>query len=288
MRTRLVVVDSSPLLYRNYYGATRNLRTSKGMKSGGMFGFLKSFLSLKERFKESYFLFTFDGGDSGRRELYSGYKPLVEKEEKHQAFYRQLKHVELFLQSVGVPTLHYEGLEADDLISIAAAQWVERHPLYNAIIISSDRDFFQCLLKRVMLYDDRAKTFYGPTEVEKLLGIKFENFLFYKCLLGDSSDNIPGMPGFGKIKAAEFSHIGPHIVEGQLFLDFQRNMRLMKLPKSFEEMECLNKKTIDKYTLDMHNWFTGMEEGGHVKVHERAQKMLDYYEIRSLGVEDFL
>ena len=284
MKTRIVIIDASPLLYRSYYGGNKNLRASTGMKTGAMFGFLRSYIALQKRFPQAYFLTVFDGiGVSGRRELYSEYKPLTDK---NKAILRQMKHVRMFLEYAGLPTLYDEALEADDFISIASHMWCDRHPLYNTIIVSSDRDFFQLLTHRVMQYDGRKEEFYGPKEVQEILGVPPEHVVWYKCYLGDTADNIPGMPGIGKKKAVELAHLGPFGVTGSLSLDFMRNQRLITLPKSFAGLECLDKRTQKKHNLTVENWFTHMEDGGY-NIHEKAQQLLDFYEIKSFTVEDF-
>lgn len=284
MKTRLVIIDGAPLVYRNYYGQSKNLRASSSMKTGAVFGTLKSYLALQKRFPQAYFLTVFDGiGASGRRELYDGYKPI---KEKNKAIVRQMKHVRLFLEYAGLPTLYDAALEADDFISIASHMWCERHPLYNTIIVSSDRDFFQLLTHRVMQYDGRVEKFYGPKEVQEVIGVPPEHVVWYKCYLGDSADNIPGMPGIGKKKAAELAHVGPFGVTGSLSLDFMRNQRLITLPKSFAGLECLDKRAQKRHNLVMENWFSHMEGGGH-NIHEKAQQLLDFYEIKSFTAEDF-
>lgn len=284
MQTRLLVLDGAPLVYRNHYGAAKNLRTSSGMESGAFYGTLKSYLALKKRFPKAHILTVFDGpGASGRRDIYADYKP---PQDRNAAIVRQLRHVRLFLHYAGLPVLYNEALEADDMVSIATQQWCARHPLYNAVIVSSDRDFFQLLTHRVMQYDGRAGQFYGPKEVQEVLGVPPEHVVWYKCYLGDMADNIPGMPGIGKKKAAQLAHLGPFGVTGSLTLDFMRNQRLIRLPKSFAGLECLGLREQKRQALALENWFTRLEQGGH-HVRPEAQKILDYYEIVSIAVHDF-
>lgn len=288
MRTRLLVIDCHPVVYRNLYAkGTRDLKTSAEVPSGAFYGSLKTLLTLKNRFPSAYMLCAFDGGSSGRHGIYPEYKPVHERNLHVQD---TIEHVRSFCSCIGLPVLYEETIEADDLISISASMWIKRNKLYHSMIVSSDNDFFQLVNSRITMFDDRAKLFYGPDEVFAKIGVKVENFIHYKCLYGDVADHIPGIPGFGKVKAAKYAPTGILGVPEEYKEDFQRNKKLISLPHSFKDMEYfLDRKSRSIYTLAVENIFRGWEEdeGRHLNI-SLARKMLDYYEIKSLSVEDFL
>lgn len=292
MKTRLIIVDASHLMYRNYYGkGTRELRTSKWIRSGMFYGFLKSILSLKERFQNPHILTIFDNGYSGREMSYPEYKrnKLRKETEKPKSFYAQGKNIRVFLRSVGMQVIKIDGIEADDIISIAARTWTARHKLNNVIIVSSDRDFFQIVDTRIMLADEKAGEYYGPDEVFAKTGVHVYNYLRYKCLLGDmASDNITGVPGIGKVKSAELALSAPACLSDEKHIEiFWRNYHLMELPKTFHEMRCMTKEDQHRHTQILENIFGRFELGSYTRKEELAQKYLDFYECQSLKLEDF-
>lgn len=287
MKTRLLLLDMHPILYRSLYAVgTRSLQTSTGRLSGAFFGSLRTLLALRKQFPQAYMLCAFDGGSSGRHTIYPDYKPYGDRPPEIQD---QLDHLRAFCSHIGIPVLYLDGIEADDLIAIAASQWVQPHPLYHSMIVSSDTDFFQLVSSYITVYDDRAKRFYGPDEVKAKTGVWPLHYLAYKCLKGDVADHIPGIPGFGPVNAAKYAPAGLAGVPDGWKTEYTRNMQLMKLPISYRHMAHLF--TIQEqrqYTRDLHNLFHRLQqEERHIQP-EQAQAALDYYEVTSIRVEDFL
>ena len=235
---RLIIIDSHPLAYRAYYSpGTRKLKTSDGTLSGLFFGFIRSYITLQSRFPKSHFIFCFDSGASWRNKVYPAYKS-HHPPGTLEGFDLQLEDLKTFIQALGIPTFIQSGLEADDLISVCACEWVASIKDGTAVIVSSDRDFFQLVSEKISCYDDRAKTFYGPAEVEAKTGVRPEHIVNYKALLGDPSDNIAGVYGYGPKKAALYAKY----IYSEEYLDadeldiFFRNIRLINLPQSLGEL----------------------------------------------------
>lgn len=294
MNTRLIVVDGNPLLYRSYHSpGTRNLKTSKGLMSGGFYGFLRSYLTLKKRFHHSPFIFCFDSGRSWRNDIFPGYKTHAE-DPKPNGFLRQLEHAKDFLTLIGVPVYCVPMLEADDLISVFTCAWSRLLLKHTVIIVSSDRDFFQLINDSIMVYDDRAKKFYGPTEVNESIGIDCKYFLYYKCLIGDVSDKIPGVIGFGPVKAKKLCNLQADInfslqLSERDIAVFQRNMELIRLPRSVKDLKSTNQ--IQYYLreeIDSLDDLKKVTYNSDVALLKKAQELLDIYECKSFTVETFI
>lgn len=292
---RLILVDTHPLLYRAYYSkGTEGLKNSKGLLTGAFYGALKLIQALRTRFLDAHFIFAFDRGLSGRDKIFSGYKPNASQPDlKPNGFMRQLHHVEEFLVHMGVPVLAVDGIEADDLISVATAMWIrqaKKH--FSAIIVSSDRDFLQLVTPEVLLYDDRAKKFYGPDEILRDFGVFASDFLNYKCLIGDLSDKIPSVPGFGPVRAREaVVDLSSKLNQAKKQI-FKRNKQLIQLPRYVEDIRTLKlqQQEVLEYTIsDIFRAFLSESYSSLVEqVHfDGAQSLLDAYECRTLKLEAF-
>lgn len=289
MHTRLVLIDGNPLMYRAYHSpGTRHLTTSTGRKSGGFYGLLKIFLALRKRLKLSHYVMCFDMGASWRNDVSAAYKTHGNGV-KPEGFLPQLEDAQAFLHMVGVPVYKVPLLEADDLIGVFASEWVRLSPTHTVIIVSSDRDYFQLVSDRIMLYDDKAKKFYGPQEVEDVMGVALTHVLHYRCLVGDKSDGLRGVPGYGPKRAREFCS-DP---EARL-MEFDRawftyNRHLMQLPRhpfdlqvSIAERKRLHTETNKLMAHLLQGLTPTLVRPG------LAQELLDTYECRSIQVNDFL
>ncbi len=207
MKTRLLAIDGHPLLYRSYFQRTvGTLKTKSRMPSGAVFGFLRSVLSLKQRFPDAHIAFAFDSGPSWRNTILVDYKHYGTRVPPI-GFADQLAAIQQFIGAVGYPILCEKGLEADDLLSVLVSRWLGYFPKHTSIIVSSDRDFFQLVTDRCALYDDRQKRFFGPEEVACETGVYPEDYLNYKCVVGDTSDHIKGLKGYGNEAGATSSRI---------------------------------------------------------------------------------
>jgi 5'-3' exonuclease len=294
---RLVLIDGNPLLYRSFYSkGTSHLKTSRGALSGAFYGALRTFQAIQKRFPNSDFLFAFDRGLSGRDKIYPGYKPLsgqYESSAKPEGFTKQLLHVQEFLRAMAIPVFAVNGIEADDLISVASYGWVEQFPSrFSAVIVSSDRDFLQLVSPNVLLYDDRSKVFFGPDEVQTQFGVPVDKFVWYKALIGDSSDCIPSVPGYGPVRAKRAVLQGSMPTYKVLSAILRRNYDLIRLPKNSYEIFSLSsegQQSLELAIADMFRYFLSTSYKGLQKYldFDRAQELLNEYECKSLCLESF-
>ena len=288
---RLILIDSHPLLYRSYYSpGTRSLKTSTGILSGGFFGFIRSYLTLCSRFPKSHFIFCFDSGASWRNKIYRDYKS-PHLPGTLEGFDEQLSNIKSFIWALDIPVFIQARLEADDLISVCACEWVTSVKDGTAVIVSSDRDFFQLVSERISCYDDRAKTFYGPAEVEAKTGVKPKHIVNYKALVGDVSDNITGVKGFGPKKAAQLVRYNSY--DGILTVDelsiVHMNKQLIDLPKSLGELSIhLSRSASIRISDRLEEVFNAFENNilGKINVFE-IERLLKLYEVKTININSF-
>ena len=206
-RDRLYLIDGYALIYRAFFAMiSRPLTSSKGENTSAAWGVARFLIKVFEKHHPDYLGMVFDAGDSERVEIYPEYKATREKmpDELELAIPRIRQLVEAF----SVPVLELPGYEADDVIGTLAAQAVERE--LEAVIISGDKDFYQLIRPHVCLLNPGRG---GPTAVEEewvdvrnaheRLGVPPERVVDYLGLIGDSSDNVPGVSGIGPKTAVQ-------------------------------------------------------------------------------------
>ena len=193
-RAPVFLMDGAAFIYRSYY-AKRDMQRSDGFPTNALFVMARLLLRLLREEKPSHFLVLLDGhGPHFRHELYPLYK--ANRDATPEALVRQLEPIRRFIHALGLRVETSEGCEADDCIASLAARFA---PEYPVVIVGADKDLKQCLAPGVYLWDPAAQE-------EKLLSLKaFEQesgltpaqWPDMQALLGDASDNIPGIPGIG-------------------------------------------------------------------------------------------
>ncbi len=214
-RPTLFLIDGYALIYRAFFAMiSRPLTTSSGENTSAPYGLARFLVRLLEEHEPEYVGMVFDAGDSFRTEVHPEYKATREKmpEELEASIPRCRALVEAFR----VPVLEVAGWEADDVIGSLAAQASERG--VRTVIVSGDKDFYQLIDENTFLLNPGRG---GPAAVEEewvtpenasdRLGVAPHQVTDYLALLGDSSDNVPGVPGIGKKTAnallAEFGSL---------------------------------------------------------------------------------
>lgn len=199
MGETLLLLDGTQAAYRAFY-AIRDLSTSAGRPTNALFGFVRMLGQLKRHFGPSHQVVVFDGGLSKERlALLDTYK--AQRAPMPDRLREQLDAIAGYVRLAGLRQIRIPGQEADDVLAAAAAQWggnVER-----VLIVSSDKDFFQLVDEKVRVVRP-SKTMEELDEngVEMKTGVRPDQFVGWLALVGDSSDNIPGVPGVGPKTAA--------------------------------------------------------------------------------------
>ena len=171
------------------------METREGTPTNVVFGISKLIETLKRK-DPAYIVFAFDSpGDTFRHEIYPEYK--ANREEAPPEFKTQIPLVFKLLECHRIPVLAKPGYEADDIIATIVKYVHKHHPDMNVYIESKDKDLYQLLTNSTSLIDISSNSYFTPDELEKKWGIKPSQVKEFLMLTGDSSDNIPGIPGIG-------------------------------------------------------------------------------------------
>lgn len=199
-RKVLAVIDGKSIFYRGYY-AMPNLSTQDGTPTGGIFGFASMALEVIRKLKPDYVCVAWDKPKTNirkRLEIYPQYK--AGRKPAPPDFYEQIPLLHELLNAFGWPLYELDDYEADDIMGALAVQAAEQD--IDTMLITSDLDMLQLINPRVHVYALKKGLsnieLFNPESFEAKYGINHEQFLDLKALKGDSSDNIPGVPGIGE------------------------------------------------------------------------------------------
>lgn len=199
MTKRLVVIDGKSIFYRGYY-AMPNLSTKEGIPTGGVYGFVALSLEIISKLNPDYIAVAWDKkGTSIRRRLkiYSEYK--ASRKKAPDDFYEQIPILHELLEAFNWPLYELDDYEADDIMGTLARLAKEQG--IETCLISSDLDMLQLVNDMTTVYAIKSGSKIEAFDIpyfEDKYGLKTSQFLDLKSLMGDSSDNIPGVPGVGK------------------------------------------------------------------------------------------
>ena len=204
-RKRFAVIDGKSVFYRGYY-AMPNLATKDGTPTGGVYGFATMALEVIKRLKPDYVAVAWDKPKTNirrRLELYPEYK--AGRKPAPPDFYEQIPILHELLMAFGWPLYQMDDYEADDIMGTLAVQ--AREVGLETMLVTSDLDMLQLVNGHVKVYALKKGLtdieLYSPDTFEAKYGISVHQFLDLKSLKGDSSDNIPGVPGIGEKTAIE-------------------------------------------------------------------------------------
>ncbi|HHL2501997.1 TPA: DNA polymerase I [Yersinia enterocolitica] len=190
----LILVDGSSYLYRAYH-AFPPLTNSKGEPTGAMYGVLNMLRSLLLQYRPSHVAVVFDAkGKTFRDELFAEYKS--HRPPMPDDLRAQIEPLHQMVKAMGLPLLVVSGVEADDVIGTLAQ---EAEKAGHAVLISTgDKDMAQLVTPNITLINTMNNAILGPQEVCEKYGVPPELIIDFLALMGDSSDNIPGVPGVGE------------------------------------------------------------------------------------------
>jgi len=208
---RLFLIDGYALIYRAFFALiSRPLKTSRGENTSAAWGVVNFLQRLVETHKPDYLGWVHDSGLSFRHERYPAYKATREKltDELQADFDRGMERISEILDAYNVPVLALDGYEADDVIGTLASEAADRH--VNVVIVSGDKDFQQLVRPGVWLLNPGRggpagvdEHWVGMDNASERLGVPPEHVIDYLALVGDSSDNVPGVRGIGDKTARE-------------------------------------------------------------------------------------
>lgn len=278
---RVVLVDGANLAYRSQF-THGQLSTSTGKKSGVIYSFLRMLHRLYKKFGYSPIIVFWEGGHlevlrSGKTYEVTPSVPTWRKELKQKTgntykakrqitqdvidCHAQIPHIQKALDILRHPQLSVPGLEGDDLIGIAAARLSRQPYVEEVAIVSSDRDYLQCVKDNVFLYrpgrglDAGGLIKYDSKKVKAEFGIPPSRFAEYKALIGDGTDGYKGVPNVGPVKAVEIIKLG-----GKPNLSW--NLQTIDLKEKYPDLEKVWQHARDCYKLALipsseeHPFFT--------------------------------
>jgi DNA polymerase-1 len=204
-RKKLAIIDGKSVFYRGYY-AMPNLSTKDGTPTGGVFGFASMALEVIRQLKPDYVCVAWDKPKTNIRKrlaIYPQYK--AGRKPPPPDFYEQIPLLHELLQAFGWPLYELDDYEADDIMGALSTQAAKQD--IESMLITSDLDMLQLVDPHIKVYALKKGLsnieLFSPESFEAKYGIKATQFLDLKALKGDSSDNIPGVPGIGEKGAIE-------------------------------------------------------------------------------------
>ncbi|MBT3796694.1 MAG: DNA polymerase I [Candidatus Marinimicrobia bacterium] len=204
-KKRLFLIDGYAMLYRSHFALIRNpLINSKGMHTSALFGFINQVLKLIRKEKPDFLMAAFDSPKKTfRHERYPEYKATREKMPEEMR--EQLPYLWKLLKAMKIPTLEQPGFEADDIIGTLAVRANEKN--LDTFIVSGDKDFMQLVNDNIFLYSPSGRQseikIYDKSGVKDKWGVPPEMIIDLLGLMGDSSDNVPGVMGVGEKTAVK-------------------------------------------------------------------------------------
>ncbi len=196
---RLYLIDGSSYIYRAYF-AIRHLSNSKGFATNAVFGFVNMLLKVVREESPDHLAVVFDAkGPTFRKEIYPEYK--ANRAAMPEDLVPQIPLIKEAVRGFNMPVLEKEGFEADDIIATLAKRFAAQG--MEITVVTGDKDLMQIVSERIRLLDTMKEKVSGLSEVAERFGGGPEKVVEVQALAGDSSDNVPGVPGIGEKTAVE-------------------------------------------------------------------------------------
>ncbi|HEY1786662.1 MAG TPA: 5'-3' exonuclease H3TH domain-containing protein [Verrucomicrobiae bacterium] len=198
---RLLIIDGHAYAYRAFH-AIRELSSPSGRPTNAIYGFIKMVAKLRSNIAPSHCIVVWDGGLSAKRlAALPGYK--AQRPEMPELLRPQLDEITEYLDAARIASYCRDGIEADD--AIACIAWRAEEMEWATVIASSDKDFMQLVSPRVGLFNphDKTEAIWAAEQVRAKTGVEPEQIVDWLSLIGDSVDNIPGVPGIGPKTATD-------------------------------------------------------------------------------------
>ena len=279
MSEKIVLIDGHSIINRAFYGVP-DLTNSDGLHTNAIYGFLNIMFRILDEEKPDYLAVAFDlKAPTFRHLMYDAYKGT--RKPMPEELREQVPVLKEVLQAMGIPLLMKEGFEADDLLGTAAR--VSEEKGINAVIVSGDRDLLQLATDNVLIRMPKTKR--GTTEIENYYAADVKEayqvnppqIIELKALMGDASDNIPGVPGIGEKTATNlivaygsienaYAHV-EEIKPNRAKEALRNHYDMAKMSKKLAticvqaplELSWENAKLTNLYTPEVYEWFKEAE-----------------------------
>ena len=196
---RLYLIDGSSYIYRAYF-AIRHLSNSKGFATNAVYGFVNMLLKVVREQAPDHLAVVFDArGPTFRKEIYPEYK--ANRVQMPEDLVPQIPVIKEIVRAFNMPAIEKAGFEADDIIATLAKKFAAEG--MEVTVVTGDKDLMQVVSERIRLLDTMKDKFSGLAEVEERFGGTPDKVIEVQALAGDSSDNVPGVPGVGEKTAVK-------------------------------------------------------------------------------------
>jgi DNA polymerase-1 len=196
----LYLIDISSFIFRAFY-AVRELTAPDGTPVNAVYGVASMLGRLMDEAKPEHLVVVYDSKEpSFRKEMYTEYK--ANRSAPPDLLLPQFDLIEELIKLMGIPSYRQSGVEADDLIATLTKRWVANDPAHRVVVVSGDKDLMALVTGKVQVWDTMKDKHFTPHEVIEKFGVNPDQVRDYLAIVGDSSDNIPGITGIGP-KGAE-------------------------------------------------------------------------------------
>lgn len=241
---QLILVDGSTFLFRAYHAIREPLANSRGQNTHAVFGTINMLRSLMKQRKPKRIAVVLDAkGKTFRHKLYREYK--ANREAMPEDLRAQLAYLKEIIPAMGIPLLSVSGVEADDVIGTLATRAAADG--FDALLISGDKDLTQLVGEHVVMEDTMADRVYDRDGVIAKFGVPPERMVEYLALVGDASDNVPGVPKVGAKTAVkwlgEFGSLDAIItraeeISGKVGESLRANLKQLALARELVTIKC--------------------------------------------------
>lgn len=220
----IFIIDGSSFLYRAYY-AIRPMHTASGQPIQGVFGFCRMLNTLFKQYNPRYAVLVWDSkGATLRHEMYQEYKATRQSVPSDLPDQKEL--IKEFADLIKLHQVERPGVEADDLM-YSIAQDFHMHG-FDSVLVTSDKDMGQAVTEDIFVFDPIKNSWYDQQALAEKYGFPVEKLIFYFSLIGDASDNIPGVEGVGPKTATEL------VTQFESLDDMYRNLDKVSRPRTKE------------------------------------------------------
>lgn len=200
-RKSFYIIDGHAQIYRAYYAPMRDLASSSGEPTKATYVFTQMLLNLVQQRKPDYLAMVIDRGEAAvfRKQIYPAYK--ANRKEPPPDFFPQEQRILQIVRDAGVPIFSKEGFEADDLIATMARKLADQG--FDVFLVSKDKDLRQILSDQIYMYDPQSDQLIDAERLRREMGYGPEQAIEVQTLMGDATDNVPGISGVGEKTAAK-------------------------------------------------------------------------------------
>ncbi|WP_341665090.1 5'-3' exonuclease H3TH domain-containing protein [Blattabacterium cuenoti] len=298
MNKKLFLIDAYPLIYQSYYAYKHHpLFTSKGLNTSPIINFTYFLMNTLNNEKPSYMATIFDAsqGPSFRKKEYDKYK--AHRNKTPEAIFESIPYIIKILKTFQISFFYApNGYEADDFIGTIAKKAENKG--YVIYIITLDKDFFQLITENIKVYippfKGKPKKILGIEEIKKKFGVNHpKQIIDLWSMMGDPSDNIPGLPGVGKINAIKFIQKYGSI-EKLLNSTHDLNGKIQKNIEKNKDLGILSKKLItivtdipffsfheEKFYVKKPNWRSIKKIFCELEFIKLLKKAHEYYKFKT-------